>query len=32
MLAIEVVCDELNWDELSVHTVHSTGEAVVTHL
>lgn len=32
MLAIEVVCDELNWDMLSVHAVHGTREAVVTHL
>lgn len=32
MLAIEVVCDVLNWDMLSVHTIHGTREAVVTHL
>lgn len=32
MLAIEVVCDILNWDMLSVHAVHGTREAVVAHL
>lgn len=32
MLAGEVVGDVLNWDILSVHTIHGTREAVVTHL
>jgi len=32
MLAIEVVCDVLNWDVLPIHAVDGTGEAVVTNL
>lgn len=32
MLAVEVVCDVLDRDMLSIHTVHGAGEAVVAHL
>lgn len=32
MLAIQVICDVLNRDMLSVHTVHGTREAAVAHL
>ena len=32
MLAIEVVCDCMNWDTFSVYTIHGTREVVVTRL
>lgn len=32
MLAVQVVCDVLDWDIQTVHTIHGSGEAIVAHL
>lgn len=32
MLAIQVSCDVLDRDKLSIHTIHSPREAAVAHL
>lgn len=32
MLAVQVSCDVLDRDKLSIHAIHSTREAAVAHL